>query len=66
MATIDLELHLGIDEIVERLKAEGWVIPVRCKDCKHDDNPLECPLFDFGKMDNDYCSFGECKGENRQ
>lgn len=35
MAEISLTVHLEYDEVVERLKSEGWVIPVRCKDCKH-------------------------------
>ena len=35
MAGINLTVHLEYDEVVERLKSEGWVIPVRCKDCKH-------------------------------
>ena len=32
-SAINLTVHLEYDEVVERLKAEGWVIPVRCKDC---------------------------------
>lgn len=29
-----LDIHFDLDEIIERLKADGWTIPVRCKDCK--------------------------------
>lgn len=35
MAGIGLKLDLDYKEIVERLKQEGWVRPVRCKNCKH-------------------------------
>lgn len=35
MAGTNITVHLEYGEVVERLKAEGWVIPVRCKDCKH-------------------------------
>lgn len=33
MAGINLTVHLEYEEVVERLKAEGWVIPVRCCEC---------------------------------
>ena len=35
MAGTSITVHLEYGEVVERLKAEGWVIPVRGKDCKH-------------------------------
>lgn len=41
MAGTNITVHLEYGEVVERLKAEGWVIPVRCKDCKHRPTKLE-------------------------
>lgn len=35
MAGTNITVHLEYGEVIERLKSEGWVIPVRCKDCKH-------------------------------
>lgn len=46
MAAINLNIHLEYGEVVERLKAEGWVIPVRCKDCKH--RPTKPGKYDDG------------------
>lgn len=37
MAAIEMTLHLELEDIIERLKAEGWVPVVRCRDCKHYD-----------------------------
>lgn len=64
VASIDFQLRIDVDEIIERLKDIGAVIPVRCKDCKwyglagcaikivdDTDKPAE----------DDYCSFGERK-----
>ena len=66
---INLTIHLEYDEVVERLKAEGWVIPVRCKDCMHreptkgkfkNELPYFCTIH-RGKFRDleEFCSFGE-------
>lgn len=75
MAEINLTVRIEYDEVVERLKADGWVIPVRCKDCKwwvRDGNDSfgyamfcdhDCSLGGQGiKKPEDYCSYGERKG----
>lgn len=46
MAGTNITVHLEYGEVVERLKAEGWVIPVRCKDCKH--RPTKPEKYDDG------------------
>lgn len=65
MAEINLTVRLEYDEVVERLKADGWVIPVRCKDCKWF-GELGCAIRIVDDTDkpseNDFCSFGERKG----
>lgn len=33
-SAINITVHLEYDEVVERLKAEGRIIPVRCEDCE--------------------------------
>lgn len=67
MAAINLTIHLEYDEVVERLKAEGWVIPVRCEDCKWwDKGSWECahPGHGFAVSTPDfYCADGECREE---
>lgn len=77
MAPINLNVHFKYDEVVERLKAEGWVIPVRCEDCKHykELQAGETPYYvcenayrytdtDFFEPPNGdwYCADGEHKG----
>ena len=64
MAAINLEVHLDFDEVVERLKAEGWVVPVRCRDCKWFGS-AGCAIQIVDETDkpseSDFCSFGERK-----
>ena len=65
MSAIDLKIHVDIDQIVERLKEEGWVIPVRCRDCKWF-GLAGCAIQIVDDTDkpseDDFCSFGERKG----
>jgi hypothetical protein len=65
MAGINITVHLEYDEVVERLKAEGWVVPVRCKDCKWF-GLVSCAIQIVddtdGPSEDDFCSFGERKG----
>lgn len=68
MAGTNITVHLEYGEVVERLKAEGWVIPVRCKDCKHRD-PEDCKcdcghdiLWQLPRDDDWFCADGERKG----
>lgn len=66
MSAIDLKIHVDIDQIVERLKEEGWVIPVRCRDCAHASESRRkiygafyCEkLVDFFPADH-YCGYGK-------
>lgn len=46
MAGTNITVHLEYGEVIERLKSEGWVIPVRCKDCKH--RPIKPEKYDDG------------------
>lgn len=70
MASINLNVHLEYDEVVERLKSEGWAIPVRCRECKHNKgacidlwgNPaIKCITGQTHSRDW-YCADGERKG----
>lgn len=66
MAEINLTVHLEYDEVVERLKSDGWVIPVRCRECKgwvateNSDLGL-CALTKRVVTRRDYCSEGKRK-----
>lgn len=51
MATIDFELHMDIDEIVERLKAEGWEPVKHGRWIYNEGETIE---------DGGYCSVCEC------
>lgn len=69
MARINLTVNLEYEEVVERLKAEGWVIPVRCKYCKHrdpEDHKCDCGEMErqgclFPVDDDYYCFYGQTK-----
>jgi hypothetical protein len=69
MAGINLTVHLEYEEIVERLKAEGWIIPVRCEDCMWWDERLwgcKKPGHGFASSTPDfYCADGKRKGGNK-
>lgn len=70
MAGTNLTVHLEYGEVVERLKAEGWIAPVRCKDCRHrDPEDHKCDCGGMARqgcpfpVDDDYfCKYGERKG----
>lgn len=69
MAGTNITVHLEYGEVVERLKAEGWVIPVRCKDCKHcfvDGDNVRFNVCELNhnrvQADDWFCADGERKG----
>ncbi|MBQ6846385.1 MAG: hypothetical protein IJO61_04565 [Oscillospiraceae bacterium] len=51
----------GLDEaeiITRQVPAVDAVVPVRCKDCEHYENPY-CYKHDTYMGDDDWCSYGE-------
>jgi len=66
MAGINLTVNLEYEEVIERLKAEGWVVPVRCKECKwHEDEKTSvvwCPRVGAWVYNDWYCADGKRKG----
>lgn len=70
MAAIELHVHLELDEIVERLKADGWVPVVRCKDCKYGSRCLlsniQCKIYDRIHEPDWFCAGGEQKSHGER
>lgn len=62
-----LDIHLDIDEIVKKLKEQGWIIPVHCKDCKYwwDEEFCCCRGHGFSSREF-YCADGERRAEDDQ
>lgn len=53
-------------EAVDNAPAVDAVKVVRCKDCKHRNSAIDlCKWFDCCTDDDDFCSHGKKKGENK-
>lgn len=55
------------EEVADNLIANGVIIPVRCEDCKHRTDKLDCGNYLCNRKmigmvrPSDFCSFGERK-----
>lgn len=66
--------HWGYEESADHLIANDVVLVVRCKDCKHRDEYGTCtpPIISgygydhLSPEDNDFCSYGERKDNERK
>ena len=59
MAGITLNVHLEYEEVIERLKAEGWVLPTRCEECIfRNDHRCMRHRIDISNLDF-FCSDGQ-------
>lgn len=58
-------IKFEVQDIIDRLKQEGWVKPVRCKDCKYRYRAgvvatyWACDFLDARNKDDGYCSYGK-------
>ena len=51
-----------IEKIANHLIDNGVTIPVRCKDCTQYNGHRYCRYTELIVLDNDFCSYGERKG----
>lgn len=55
-----------LSEAADYLIESGVRIPVRCDDCKHEDDDVMCPIYSWWMEDKDsfFCAFGERRADN--
>ena len=55
----ELSIKFEVQDILDRLKREGWVRPVRCKDCALRESCRASIVWAIPPDDDWYCADGE-------